>query len=284
MKVKAPVEKNFRRASVKPVKKKGGGRQLSRRLLVAGVLGALGLYVAYRATSLVLTAAVLQVQTIDVNGNVRLSDGEVHALLSGLQGRNILTASLDHYRDRLLESPWVADAALRRVLPGTVEVFVSERRPIGLCRLRGELYLLDRDGTIIDEYGPQYAEFDLPIIDGVLRRQPRGEPLIDERRTELAARLLDEVSASRALAPLVSQVDVSDVHDAVVLLDGDGARLHVGTEKFAERLRGYLEMADALRERVSEMDYVDLRFDGRIFVRPTGKAVVQVAGPPAVER
>ena len=284
MKVKAPAEKNFRRASVKPVKKKGAGRQLSRRLLIAGVLGMLGLYVAYRATSLVLTASVLQVQTIDVNGNLQLTDGEAQALLAGLHGRNILTASLDQYRDRLLQSPWVADAALRRVLPGKVQVFVSERRPIGLCRLRGELYLIGRDGTILGEYGPQYAEFDLPIIDGVLRKQPRGEPSIDERRTELAGRLLEDVGAHRELAALVSQVDVSDVHDAVVLLDADGARLHVGTEKFADRLRGYLEMAEALRARVSEMDYVDLRFDGRIFVRPTGSAVVQVAGPPPVER
>jgi cell division protein FtsQ len=284
MKVKAPVEKNFRRASVKPVKKKGGGRQFSRRIVIAGVVGALGLYAAYRATNLVLTASVLQVQTIDVSGNLQLTDGEVQALLAGLRGKNILTTSLDQYRERLLESPWVADAALRRVLPGTVDVVVLERRPIGLCRLRGELYLLARDGTILGEYGPQFAEFDLPIIDGVQRRQPRGEPNIDERRTELAARLLDDVSAHRHLASLVSQVDVSDIHDAVVLLEGDGARLHVGTEKFAERLRGYLEMAEALRQRVSEMDYVDLRFDGRIFVRPTGSAVVQVAGPPPVER
>lgn len=283
MRVKAPAEKNFRRARVKPVKK-GAGRQFVRRMFVAGVLGALGLYAAYRTTSLVLTAAVLQVQTIDVTGNQRLSDGEVQALLAGLQGRNILTTSLDQYRARLLESPWVADAALRRVLPGTVAVFVSERRPIGLCRLRGELYLLGRDGTIIDEYGPEYAEFDLPIIDGVQRRQPRGELLVDERRAALAARLLDDLSGDRHLAARLSQIDVSDLHDAVVLLEGDTALLHVGTEKFAARLRGYLEMAEALRARVSDMDYVDLRFDGRIFVRPTGSAVVQVAGPPPVER
>lgn len=281
MSVKAPAEKNFRRSKVKPVKKRAGGRWLSPRLLVAGVLAVLGLYVAYRATNLVLTAAVLQVSAIKVRGNVHLSSGEVQAIVAGLRGRNILTAPLDQYRAQLLESPWVADAALRRVLPGTVEVFVSERTPIGLCRLRNELYLLGRDGTIIDEYGPEYAAFDLPIIDGVVRRQPRGEPLIDERRTALAARLIDDVAPHTQLAGRISQIDVSDIHDAVVLLDDDAALLHVGTEKFADRLRGYIELAPALLERVSEMDYVDLRFDGRIFVRPTGSAVVQVAGPPA---
>ena len=284
MSVRAPTEKNFRRSKVKPVKKRAGSRWLSRRLLVAAVVAVLGLYVAYRATNLVLTASVLQVSTIDVHGNAHLSAGEVQAIVAGLRGTNILTASLEQYRAQLLESPWVADAALRRVLPGTIEVFVSERRPIGLCRLRSQLYLLGRDGTIIDEYGPQYAEFDLPIIDGVVRKQPRGETLIDERRTALAARLIDDVASSRRLAARLSQIDVADVHNAVVLLDGDPALLHVGTEKFAERLQGYIELAPALRERVSEMDYVDLRFDGRIFVRPTGSAVVQVAGPPPAER
>jgi cell division protein FtsQ len=284
MSVKAPVEKNFRRSRVKPVKKRGGGGRLSWRVLVTCGAAMLGLYVAYRATSLVLTASVLQVRRIDVRGNVRLSSGEVQALMNGLRGRNILTASLDHYRARLMESPWVADAALRRVLPSTVEVFVSERRPIGLCRLRTQLYLLDRDGTVIDEYGPQYAEFDLPIIDGVVRKQPRGETLIDERRTALAARVIDDVAARKHLASRISQIDVADLHDAVVLLDGDPAQLHVGTEKFADRLQGYLELAPALLERVSELDYVDLRFDGRIFVRPTGSAVVQVAGRPPAER
>jgi cell division protein FtsQ len=284
MSVKAPTEKNFRRSKVKPVKKRAGSRWLSRRLVVAAVVGVVGLYVAYRATNLVLTASVLQVSRIAVRGNAHLSDGEVQAIVAGLRGTNILTASLEQYRAQLLESPWVADAALRRVLPATIEVFVSERRPIGLCRLRSQLYLLGRDGTIIDEYGPQYAEFDLPIIDGVVRKQPRGETLIDERRTALAAQLIDDVASKRHLAARLSQIDVGDLHDAVVLLDGDPALLHVGTEKFADRLQGYIELAPALRERVSEMDYVDLRFDGRIFVRPTGSAVVQVAGPPPAER
>ena len=34
----------------------------------------------------------------------------------------------------LLESPWLAEVALRRVLPSTIDVYVSERRPFGLCR------------------------------------------------------------------------------------------------------------------------------------------------------
>src|SRR4029453_8697521 len=100
------------------------------------------LYAAYRGGSLVVHASALQVRRISVHGNVRLSSGEVQAIVDGLRGASILTADLARYRRRLLASPWVADVAIRRVLPSTVEVFVSERRPMGLCRLGNPRYLI----------------------------------------------------------------------------------------------------------------------------------------------
>ena len=182
----------------------------------------------------------------------------------------IITAELDRYRARLLESPWVADAALRRLLPSTIEVFVSERQPMGICRLRSQLYLIDRDGTIIDEFGPQYAEFDLPIVDGLVRAPRDREASIDPAGARFAARVIDDLAANRPLLRRVSQIDVSDPHDAVVLLDDDAALLRLGEERFLDRLKGYLEVAAALRERVPDIDYVDLRFDERVYVRPRG--------------
>ena len=275
MSVKAPSEKNFRRSKVKPVKKRTGRKWAAVRALRVLVPGVLAMYAAYRAFDLVASASTLQVRRITIDGNTRLTEGEVESLVGGLRGTSILTADLSRYRDRLREAPWVADAALRRVLPSTIEVFISERSPIGLCRLGNDVYLLDRTGAIIDEFGPRYADFDLPLIDGVVRRVSAGNSAIDERRTALAASVLEAVAPHKALAARVSQVDVSDLHDAVVLLEDDPALLHIGTERFVERLKVYLEIAPALRERVAEMDYVDLRFDARIYVRPAGGKTLQ---------
>lgn len=274
MGVKAPAEKNFRRAKVRPAGRKGSGvaAWLTWRLGRWALAGAVVLYSAYRGTNLVLHASGLQVRHISVHGNVRLSSGEVQAIVDGLRGASILTADLAGYRRRLLESPWVADVALRRVLPSTVEVFVSERRPIGLCRLGTALYLIDAGGTIIDEFGPQYAEFDLPIVDGLLRAPGSGEPAIDETRAELAARVIEALAPRKDLAGRVSQIDVRDAHDAVVMLDNDTALLHLGEDKFLERVQSYVDLAPALRQRVPDIDYVDLRFDERVYVRPATAA------------
>jgi cell division protein FtsQ len=270
MAVKAATEKNFRRAKVRPA----AGRKSSRTAWLTwraarwAIAGVVVLYTAYRGSALGLHASGLQVRRISVHGNVRLSSGEVQSIVDGLRGTNILTADLTGYRRRLMESPWVADVALRRVLPSTVEVFVSERRPMGLCRLGSTLYLVDPHGTLIDEFGPQYSEFDLPIIDGLVRSPDSGQPTIDEARADLASRVIDALAARKELAKRVSQIDVRDAHDAIVMLDSDAALLHLGEDKFLERVQSYVDLAPALRQRVPDIDYVDLRFDQRVYVRP----------------
>ena len=273
MSVRAPAEKNFRRAKVRPGGKKGGAggraaRWLPWRIGRWGVTLVVLLYAGYRGTNLVLQASGLQIRRITVHGNVRLSSGEVRAIVDGLRGSNILTVDLPGYRRRLMQSPWVADAGLRRVLPATVEVFVSERRPMGLCRLGSVLYLVDPHGTLIDEFGPQYAEFDLPIIDGLVGPPGNGRPSIDEARAELAARVIEGLAVRKEIAQRISQIDVRDAHDAVVLLQDDGAQLHLGEDRFLERLQSYVDLAPTLRKSVPDIDYVDLRFDERLYVRP----------------
>ena len=276
MTVKAPAERNFRRARVKPSRRlrlrprvswPQVRRALSLLLLVFGV---------YQTVSFATTTPLLRINKIAVRGNVRLSSGQVQALVEDLRGSSILRADLDAFRRRLVESPWVADVALRRVLPSTIEVFVSERRPVGLCRLGQDLYLVDETGTVIDQFGPQYAEFDLPIIDGLVSQpntRASNQGSIDRQRAELAARAIASLMRSREIARRLSHVDVSDAHDAVVLLEGDHALLHLGEDKFLERVQAYLDLASALRDRVAEIDYVDLRFDERVYVRPAGTQV-----------
>ncbi len=245
------------------------------RLAVARTVAivAIVLYGGYRAADLVLSAEALTVSRITVNGNTRMSRGEVLSLLDGLRGRNMVTLDIDAWRQKLLASPWVADAAMRRVLPGDIDVFISEREPMGIGRIGRGLYLIDQHGEVIDEFGPNYADLDLPIIDGLASaaQGPDGL-LIDESRAALAGRVLAALEPHRSLARLVSQVDVTDIHDAVLILKGDTALVRVGDEQFAERIQSYVDLVPALRERIPDIDYVDLRFDERVYVRPLGAA------------
>jgi len=267
--VAAQTDRRFRRAHVKPARRKRSLRALTKPLLIWGAaVVALG-YGLYRTSAVAAHAHLLQVEKITVRGNERLSKGEVVALMNGLRGENLLWTDLDLWRKRLLASPWVRDAALRRSLPSTIEVVVSERQPIGIGRINSDMYLIDERGVIIDQYGPQYADLDLPLIDGLSAAPGDNGSMTDEGRADLAARVIAAVKSKPALARRLSQVDVSDLHNAAVILSGDPAMLQLGEDQFLARLQSYIDLAPTLRERVADIDYVDLRFDDRIYVRPT---------------
>jgi len=265
--VAAPSDKRFRRAHVSPARRRG--LRLSRGTLIRAAVAVLvAVFGVYESVAFVFTTGALKVARIMVDGNERMSRGEVLSRLEGLEGTHMLTVDLESWREKLRGAPWVADATLRRVFPRTIMVVIAEREPMGIGRLNDRLMLVDPEGTIIDEFGPNYATLDLPIIDGLAAG---GPTLVDGERAILASRLIAGLQQQPELARMVSQIDVSDVRDAAVLLKNDTAVLKVGHEKFAERLQAYLELAPALRERVDGIDYVDLRFDKRVYVRPRGR-------------
>ena len=268
------TDKRFRRAHVKPARKRSSTSKhawLAARLAVLVIVVGYG---AYRGVTLIAAASSLQISHLTVRGHERLSTGEVLALVEGLRGQNILAVTLDEWQKKLLSSPWVETATIRRVLPSTVEISIHERRPMGIGRLGTAMYLIDARGVIIDEYGPSYADIDLPIIDGLATSPRDGGSIIDQARAEFAALVIGTVATRPEIAKRISQLDVADLHDAVAILDGDPALLRLGDTDFIARLQQYIDLAPALRERLNAIDYVDLRFDERLYVRPVKTAAI----------
>lgn len=264
MPVTAPADRRFLRAQVKPGRRHAPWRMWFRLALVVSLAAALTGMTAWAVVS-VLSAPALRVSRIEVNGTDHLSKGDVLALVDGLRGQNILRIRLDDYRRRVLASPWVADATVSRSLPATVVVRIVERRPMAIAREGESLFLVDEHGNEIDEYGPRYSDFDLPIVDG-LSRGPSQEAGANARRVQLVSRLMGEVRARPDLAKRISLVDVSDPRDAVVIVDEDTARVRLGDERFLERLQSYVDLSPALHAQVQAIDYVDLRFGERVYV------------------
>lgn len=283
--VAVSADRRFHRAHVKPARKRSAVRSVANATLKYGVLLTLLGAAAVRTTTFLSTSQTLQISTIQPIGAERVSPETVVGLLAGLRGENILRADLDVWRSKLLESPWIREVTFRRSLPSTIQVLVQERTPIAVGRIAGRLYLVDERGATIDEYGPQYASLDLPIVDGFSDKGADKDA--DAARGAMAARLIMALRQKPTVASRLSQVDVTDLHNATILLNNDTAELRVGDDHFLARVESYLTLSDALRQRVPEIDYVDLRFDGRVYVRPLGqpgKSGVARAVLPTVSR
>jgi cell division protein FtsQ len=261
--VAAPPDRRFRRPDVRPPRRRKLG-QLAWRLGRVAIVALVALLVLAWIGQMFLRSRFLAVSHLVVRGNARLSTGEVQTLLDGLSGQNILRVDFADYRQKLMDSPWVADAMMWRVLPSTVGVQIVERIPMAVARLGQQLFLVDERGAIIDEFGPQYQDFDLPLVDGLVRQPSKsGQVAANAAGVALTERFLEALRPQADLRHRVSQIDVSDPHDVVALLNDSPTLLHLGDSRFVERIKMYLDLAPTLAQQFKEVDSVDLRFDER---------------------
>ena len=222
--VAAPSDKRFRRAHVSPTRKRwrprGRPRPRGRRPGRGGV-GRL------RRTRPRSCSRPARSRVAHHRRRQRpMSRGEVMARLDGLEGAHMLTVDLEAWRQRLRTSPWVADAALRRVFPGTVMVVISEREPMGIGRLDDRLMLVDAEGTIIDEFGPNYADA-RPAHHRRARVAGAPASLVDGERAMLASRRhCRRCSNSPSWRAWCRRSTSATLRDAAVLLEERHRRAH----------------------------------------------------------
>lgn len=251
-------------------------RGLSGRAVVAlEALGALlALLVAlWAGYSKVMASEKLRVGRVDVRGTRFLSEGEVRELLGPAVGENILGLDIESLKQRLRASPWVADAAVRRTLPDTLQIQIRERVPLALAEL-DRLYLMDGDGTLIDIYGPRTSGFDLPIVRGL-------KGIDDEARADRARRAGALLADLAELASEVSEVQVEQSGDLRVVLRGPGEVLKLGTPPCKLRFLTFLGLRKDLRDRCPGAEYFDLRFRGRIYAKSSPGSPLPALSPAA---
>lgn len=87
---------------------------------------------------------------------------------SGVElGTNLLELDLDAIARNVQADPWIAEAHVRRELPGVVAIDVVEREPACVLAL-GSLYLVDRRGEVFKRATPLEAA-ELPVVTGIPR-------------------------------------------------------------------------------------------------------------------
>lgn len=234
-------------------------------LVVVGVIG-------YWTASAAGRAPELVVSRIRVVGNERLAEGEILRALGLRSNSNILSLDLDALKQQLLRSPWIKDVQLTRVLPATLTLRVVERAPVGIAVLDG-LYLIDKEGTFLDELSSRFAELALPLVRGLSDENGR----LVEARAFLAGRVLEALAEEPRLAPVVSEIDVSNEAGSIcVALRHPRVTLLVREEDLVDRLMEIVPLTEDITRHFPSVKAVDLRFQGRVYLQLDGMDVVDV--------
>src|SRR5208282_3662155 len=191
----------------------------------------------------------------------------------------------DERRAQLEAIPWVEQAAVRRSLPNSIEVRITERTPVAFLRDGSDLALVDVHGVILDR--PLEGDFHFPVVTGIGADTALGDR---EQRMQLFSEFIQQIESVRAgAADQVSEIDLSDGHDLRATLTGfeldDAAEdassgtppatsipvdtpvlVHFGDSDFAGKYQTLVGQFSQWRARAGRIESVDLRFSREAIV------------------
>jgi cell division protein FtsQ len=172
-------------------------------------------------------AAGFRIEAIEISGAERLTRGEVLNAAGIRENTSLLWINADGARARLKRDPRIADASVRKLYPGRLEISLEERNAFALWQHDHRLDLVARDGGVLATVARDNArKMDLPLVVGTgaasraaaflavldgapeIRAQTAAAILIAERRWNLRLKngmdvRLPENDAGAALARLV---------------------------------------------------------------------------------
>ncbi len=209
--------------------------------------------------------AGLRVTHVEVEGRANTPESLLHAAIGVNKGDPILGFSLEAARQRIETLSWVEHATVERRLPGTVVVFLQERRPFAIWQHQGKFVLIDRNGQIVAN--KDVAHFrELPLIVGA------GAPAA-------AATLLDALTARPALqARVLAAVRVGERRWNLRLKTGSDVLLPEGHEVAALHRLKQLQEDHAVLDR--PLVAIDMRLPDRLVLRPRSDAPSDTTANP----
>ena len=229
-------------------------------IVVASMLFAMCLipigWAAYSGVVYLTTDSRFEVQKLSVSGLKRVGENQVLAKAGFEVGTNVFHVKLDRIRERVEELPWVHHALVERVLPDKIIIKIVEREPIGLARIKGEVFQFDIDAKILDPDPVSGSSF--PVLDGL--------HMDDHKRN------LEKVDVYRRVVEGLGQTTLSEVHindskEVTVVSASDPLLVNLGTEDFRGRWIKYLQLKPQIQQQYPQAVRVDLRFRNQVVVR-----------------
>jgi cell division protein FtsQ len=171
-------------------------------------------------------AVGFNIADLRVTGQNQLTKEEVLAAARVTGRSSLLFLDADATRERLKANSWIADATVRKLLPGQLQIEIKEREPFALWQKDRRVSVIADDGTVLEGFvAPQLLT--LPLVVGrgaetrakhflalldrfpALRDQVRASILVGERRWNLRLKSgldvrLPEIEVASALEHLMT--------------------------------------------------------------------------------
>jgi len=185
---------------------------------------------------------------------------DIQAMLEASKLGNLLLLDIARLQGQIEGYRWVKEARLRKVFPSSLKIEIKEREPAAVLKIGQSFLLIDEAGVALEHLAAR-EEANLPL-------------LLDSAQfgTRYKEKLTLAWACLKSLAPEekveVEALDLSRSDSVSLYLAGRPTQIILGSERFAEKMKFYHSYIDRLESENGPLEYIDLRFENRIYFKP----------------
>lgn len=239
----------------------GSKRSVVKRRLKKSVKRSLVIFLILIAVVVFLRSSLFTITQINVEGNVNVTAEKIIELAEISAEETLFKMDKDEISQRITAYPFIKEAELKRKLPGTLVINVTEREPLGFIVTANGYVQFDQEGMVLAVTGSM-GKYNLPIITGVnIAEIPSPGSLLDEASFNNALSIIK--TCDKQLLNNIAEINIGQ-NGYVSAYTYQGIEIKIGTaediQQRMQSLKDILAQIQAENINISEIEYIDIRF------------------------
>ena len=190
-----------------------------------------------------------QIKNVIIEGSEKSNISEIENNVTEFKG-NLISLNFNSIKEIVESSEWVKRASIKKVLPSTLKINVTENDPYAIYFQEGKSFLIDLDGSIITEINLNNYEDDLLFVRG-------------ENSPELLEQLIRDISiAFPNLTQTLEEVEFIEKRRWNLKLNNK-LLVKLPDEKIQQSLKNLKQLFEEQEVMESNIIEIDLRIQGR---------------------
>ena len=190
-----------------------------------------------------------QIKNVIIEGSEKSNISEIENNVTEFKG-NLIGLNFNSIKEIVESSEWVKRASIKKILPSTLKINVTENDPYAIYFQEGKSFLIDLDGSIITEINLNNYEDDLLFVRG-------------EHSPELLEQLIRDISiAFPNLTQTLEEVEFIEKRRWNLKLNNK-LLVKLPDENIQQSLKNLKQLFEEQEVMESNIIEIDLRIQGR---------------------
>ncbi len=230
-------------------------------LLAAGLV----VFCGYNLVLWISNGPLFGLSCIAVEGNKRLSQGEIAGIMSVRPGAPLFHINSADMAQKLEAHCLVRKAHVRRRWPTTLLVAIEERQPV--AAFEGKIGAVADDGVYLPPCQSPRCP-DLPVLVGVDPGDAEYGDSLTQKEITWALSLLQGVARLKPNLPYsLKQIDVHDFAHPLIYTRQFDIPVMIGNARSLSQLENLPYVLADVRQKNIKPEYIDVRFANQIIVK-----------------